>query len=141
MARVELAPRAVEQLAEEMSVKYLQVYAPLILILLQFQTPIDTGRLRASAKYDNQLYRLNSGTRVIRFRFPARSPEGVEYAQILFAGRREVRPVNAKALRWVTKGRGAVVFAQRSRAVPPNRWPLRVFQQIGFRDVKVETRR
>jgi hypothetical protein len=140
VARVELAPRAVERLTDEMSAQYLKVYAPLILILLQFQTPIDTGRLRASATFDNQLYNLNSGSRVIRFRFPARSPEGVEYAQILFAGRREVRPVNAQALRWVTKGRGAVVFSQRSKAVPPNRWTLRVFQQIGFRNVRVERR-
>lgn len=140
MARVELAPRAVERLTDEMSTQYLKLYAPLILILLQFQTPIDTGRLRASARYDNQLYR-DRGSRVIRFRFPAKSPEGFEYAQALFAGRREVRPVRAQALRWVTKGGGAVVFSQRSKAVPPNRWPLRVFQQIGFRDVQVESRR
>lgn len=140
MARVELAPRAVERLTDEMSAKYLRVYAPLILVLLQFQTPIDTGRLRASARFDNQLY-PSAGSRVIRFRFPAKSPAGFEYAQAVFAGRKEVRPVRAQALRWVTKGGGAVVFSQRSRAVPPNRWTERVFRQIGFRDVRIESRR
>lgn len=138
MARVELAPRAIQDLTDRMAAEYLRRYAPLILVLLQFATPIDTGQLRASARFDQQIYQ-EAQSRVIRFRFPARSPEGVYYAQIVFAGRREVRPVNANALRWVTKS-GAVVFAQRSRAVPPNRWTLRVFQQLGFRDVQVLTR-
>ena len=139
MARVEITPRAIEQLTDEMSAKYLRDYAPLILVLLQFATPIDTGALRASAMFDRQLYREQQ-SRVIRFRFPARSPEGFEYAQAVFAGRKEVRPVRAQALRWVTKT-GVVVFAKRSKAVPPNRWTLRVFQQLGFRDAEVLKRR
>jgi len=136
---VEIAPRAIEELTENMSREYLSRYAPLILVLLKFATPIDTGALRASATFDQQIYR-DAQSRIIRFRFPARSSEGKEYAQIVFAGRREVRPVRAKALRWVTKS-GAVVYAQKSRAVPPNRWTLRVFRQLGFRDAEVRTRR
>lgn len=140
MARVEIAPRAVEQLTEELSAEYLRRYAPAIMFLLQFETPIDTGRLRASATYDPFLHR-DGQSRVIRFRFPARNPEnGVYYAQIVFAGRGEVRPVRARALRWVTKS-GVVVFAQKSSAVAPNRWPIRVFQRLGMRDVRVEVRR
>lgn len=139
MARVEIAPRAIEDLTDRMSQEYLNRYAPLILTLLKFATPIDRGRLRASGTFDQQVYR-EAQSRVIRFRFPARSAEGREYAQLVFAGRPEVRPVRAKALRWVTK-EGVVVFAQKSRAVPPNRWTLRVFRQLGFRDAKIETRR
>ena len=139
MARVEIAPRAIEELTERMSREYLNRYAPLILTLLKFATPLDTGALRASGTFDQQIYQ-DAQSRIIRFRFPARSPEGREYAQIVFAGRREVRPVRAKALRWVTKA-GVVVYAQKSKAVPPNRWTLRIFQQLGFRDARVETRR
>lgn len=138
MARVEIAPRAIERLTDDMSARYLRDYAPLILVLLKFATPIDTGALRASATFDRQIYRVQQ-SRVIRFRFPARSPEGFEYAQAVFAGRKEVRPVRAQALRWVTKT-GVVVYAKRSRAVPPNRWTLRVFQQLGFRDARVLNR-
>ena len=139
MARVEITRGAIEKLTEDMSQEYLRNKAPLILVLLKSRTPIDTGALRASGTVDQQVYR-DAQSRIIRFRFPARSPDGKEYAQIVFAGRREVRPVRAKALRWVTKS-GAVVCAQRSRAVPPNRWTLRVFQQLGFRDAKVLNRR
>lgn len=138
MARVEIVPGAIEKLTDELSLRYLNTYASLILVLLQFATPVDSGALRASATFDRRIYR-EAQSRVIRFRFPARSPEGVEYAQIVFAGRGEVRPVRAKALRWVTKT-GQVVYAQRSRPVPPNRWPLRVFQQLGLRNPQVERR-
>lgn len=139
MARVEIAPGAIEKLTDDMVAQYLRDLAPLILVLMKFQTPFDTGVLRASGTFDRQVYREQQ-SRVIRFRFPARSREGKEYAQIVFAGRREIRPVRAKALRWVTKS-GAVVYAQKSRAVPPNRWTLRVFQQLGLRDARIETRR
>ena len=139
MARVEIQPGAVERLTNDMAQQYLRDLAPLILVLLRFATPVDTGVLRASGTLDQRIYR-DAQSRIIRFRFPATSPQGVEYAQIIFAGRREVRPVRAKALRWVTKT-GQVVFAQRSRAVPPNRWTLRVFRQLGFRDVQVLNRR
>ena len=126
MARVELQPRAVERLKDEMVTEYHRVKAPLILILMQMEAPIDTGMLRASGTVDPVIYR-DGATRIIRWHFDT------SYVQYVFAGRGIVRPVRAQALRWVTKA-GVVVFAKQSRAVPPNRWTLRVFIRLGYRN-------
>lgn len=126
MARVELQPRAVERLKDEMVVEYHRVKAPLILILMQIEAPVDTGMLRASGSVDPTIAR-DGNARIIRFRF------NTHYVQYVFAGRGIVRPVRAQALRWVTKT-GVVVFAKSSRAVPPNRWTLRVFIRLGYRN-------
>lgn len=140
MARVDMVlPTVVDRLAEDMATEYQRTKAPAILLLMQVEAPVDTGQLRASGRVDSIVHRENQD-RIIRFWFRRfNEPPGVSVAQIIFAGRREVRPVRAKALRWVTKA-GVVVFAQRSRAVPPNRWTLRVFQRLGFRDVQVRKR-
>lgn len=132
MARVELKPRAIERLTDEMVTTFHQRRAPLVLVLMKIEAPYDTGLLRSTGMVDPNIYR--SGTaRIIRFRFDT------PYTQYVFAGRGVVRPVRAKALRWVTSA-GVVVFAQRSRAVPPNRWTLRVFARLGYRDVVVGKR-
>lgn len=138
MARVELKPGAIPRLTNDMVTTYHRVRAPLIMVLMKIEAPYDTGQLRASGIVDPTIYR-DGATRIIRFKFPATSANGFEYAQAVFAGRREVRPVQRQALRWVTSA-GVVVFAKRSRAVPPNRWTLRVFARLGFRDVKVGVR-
>jgi hypothetical protein len=49
----------------------------------------------------------------------AKSPEGTYYWSIINNGRGPVRPVNAKALRWIDPVSGKVVFAQYSKGVPP----------------------
>lgn len=127
-----MRPGAVEALTDEMVARYHREQAPTVLNLMELAAPVDTGELRASGRLDSRIYR-DGRDRIIRFWFDA------EHAQYVFAGRREVRPVRAQALRWVTKG-GVVVFATRSRAVAPNRWTLRVFNQLGFRYVRVQTR-
>ena len=139
MARVEVVPGALVKLEDEMTEKYHREKAPTILLLMKIGTPVDTGQLRASGRVDPILHRAGRD-RIIRFWFDRFDrPNGVSVAQIIFAGRREVRPVRAKTLRWVTKA-GVVVFAQRSRAVAPNRWTLRVFQQLGYRNTRVGRR-
>lgn len=139
MARVEVVSGALLRLEDEMTAKYHRERSPTILLLMQIETPVDTGALRLSGRVDPTLYRQGRD-RIIRFRFDRNGdPAGVSVAQIIFAGRGEIRPVRARALRWVTK-RGVVVFATRSRAVAPNRWPLRVFFRLGFRDARVAYR-
>lgn len=139
MARVDVIPGAVNRLTDDMTAKYQREKAPTILLLMQIETPVDTGALRLSGRVDPTLYRQGRD-RVIRFVFDrSGEPPGVSVAQIIFAGRGEIRPRQAKALRWVTK-RGIVVYATRSGPVPPNRWPLRVFSRLGFRAVSVGRR-
>lgn len=139
MAQVVLAPRAVDNVIDDLATRYHRLRAPRVLFLLQIATPVDTGALRASGRVDPILHR-SGRDRVIRFTFDRNGdPAGFSVAQVIFAGRKEVRPVRANALRWVNKA-GVVVFAQRSRAVPPNRWPIRVFVAIGYRNVAVARR-
>ena len=115
-----------------MAVSYHRTVAPKIMVMMRFEAPIDSGMLRASGQ-DDPLIRRAGQSRIIRFLFPT------DHTQVVFTGRRAVTPVRAKALRWVNKA-GVVVFAQRSRAVAPNRWPIRVFTRLGFRNVRVEKR-
>lgn len=138
MARVELVPGAVLKLETEMVEKYHREKAPTILLLMQIGTPVDTGALRAGGRVEPTLHRAGRD-RIIRFRFDRTGDDEFSVAQIIFAGRGEVRPKTKMALRWVTKA-GVVVFATRSRAVAPNRWTLRVFQQLGYRNPHVGRR-
>lgn len=138
MARVVLVPGGTERLVNEMTTKYHREKAPVVLQLMQLETPIDTGALQLSGRVDPNVYRQGPD-RIIRFRFDRPGDGEFSVAQIIFAGRGEVRPRRANALRWVNKA-GVVVFAQRSRAVPPNRWTLRVFARLGYRNVQVGRR-
>lgn len=132
MARVELQPRAMERLTADMVNQYHRRVAPLVLTLMKIEAPYDTGLLRSTGRVDPVVTKVGTSW-IIRFEFPT------DYTQYVFAGRREVRPVNRQALRWVTKA-GVVVFAKRSRAVPPNRWTLRVFVRLGYRNAVVARR-
>lgn len=138
MARVVLTPGAIDRLTDDMVADYAKNKAPTVLTLMKIGTPVDTGLLQLSGRIESTIHRQGRD-RILRFRFDRPGDRDVSVAQIIFAGRGEVRPVRAKALRWVTKA-GVVVFAQRSRPVPPNRWTLRVFQQLGYRAVTVGQR-
>ena len=50
-----------------------------------------------------------------------------DYAKYVIFGRGPVRPIRAKALRWVTKG-GKVVFAKYAKPSKPNDFPARGWQ-------------
>lgn len=91
--------------------------------VMRQEAPIDTGLLRASHSADPP-ERTNRGWK-IRFRAE------VFYAIFQHEGHGVIRPVRAKALRWVTK-EGVVVFAQRVRAMPANPWMHRAFIRLGF---------
>jgi hypothetical protein len=74
------------------------------------RTPVDTGRLR-SGRLENIKFRRNKVTGYVYYR--------VHYAGYVHDGRGEVRPVRAKALRFVIGGR--TIFATKvgpARAQP-----------------------
>lgn len=127
MARVTIDPVARDALIEEMAYEYAATVAPKVLNVMQLEAPIDTGALRRSGKVDRP--RRVGKSWVIRFRFKE------YYAIYVHQGRGEIRPVRAKALRWVNKA-GVVVFAAKARAVPENPFMWRAWQRIGFKNVK-----
>lgn len=93
------------------------------------ESPVDTGAMQSAISA--------SGVK----RLPGAGPLGLaglrvdaqtDYSYIVHEGRGEVRPVNAKALHWINR-LGDHVFAQKSKAVPPNRFIVRGLQKIGLR--------
>lgn len=89
--------------------------------------PVDTGVLRQQHQAD-QPRRVSDGWAI---KYRALPYWGV----FVHEGHGVIRPVRAKVLRFVTKG-GAIVFTKKVRAVAPNPWLYRSFQQLGFRSVR-----
>lgn len=132
MASASFNPTEVEQLKAELAEAYWREYSGEITSIMRQEAPVDTGLLAASHSADPPL-RVPGGW-LLRWRVKARRGD-VGYPVIVHEGRGEIRPKNAKALRWVNK-LGAVVFAQRSGPVAANPWLVRAFQRCGFRDVR-----
>lgn len=120
-------PNDIERLQADMVEGYYRMYSGPIKEVMRQEAPIDTGLLRASHSADPP--RKTDRGWAIRFRAE------VFYAIIQHEGRGEVRPVRAKALRWVNKA-GVVVFAQRSGPVAENPWLYRAFIRLGFTRVR-----
>jgi hypothetical protein len=128
MARVTgFGTGAINELKAELVEGYYRRYSGPIKAVMRQEAPIDTGLLRASHSADPPR-RVSTGW-VIRFRAE------VFYAVFQHEGHGGIRPVRAKALRWVTK-LGRVVFAQYVRPQPANPWMYRAFTRIGFSRVR-----
>lgn len=132
MGRVTVDPRAEEILAARLARAYRDGPAQVVRQRIQAEAPVDTGLMRAEHSVDPAPVLRADGWHII-IRAPSRSPKGFPYPIAVHNGRREVVPVQAKALRFVING--AVIFAKRVRAVPPNPWMFRAFTRIGFRQV------
>lgn len=86
----------------------------------QQEAPVDTGNLRRNIR---------------TIRRPGRKlllVADTEYAQYVIKGHGEIRPVNAKVLRFTTKA-GVVVFTKKVRAVPPNDFLDRAVKRLGLK--------
>lgn len=86
-------------------------------VLMQNQMPKRTGQMAASVHSEINGDYITIGTTK-------------EYAPIVVTGRREVRPVNKKALHWTGWPNGGDVFAMSSRGVKPNDFLMRTIKDI-----------
>lgn len=130
MARVTgFTPQQVDDLVEDMVEGYYRQISPHMTAAFRRNAPIDTGLLRASHSADPP--RMRRGRRDWYIRFRAE----VFYAIIQHEGHGGIKPVRAKALRWVTKA-GAVVFARSVKPQPGRPWMYETFLQYGFRRVR-----
>lgn len=132
MATATTNEQAVDQLIEDLANAYQRGPAQTVRQRMQTEAPVFTGLMRMLHRVD-PARRMADGWHII-FRTEARSREGYPYPIAVHNGRGEVRPIRAKALRWVTRS-GAVVFAKRSRPSTPNPWMWRTFIRIGFKQV------
>lgn len=138
MARARINEAAVDRLIGELARQYQRGPAQTVRQQMQAEAPVLTGVMRHEHRVDQPVRRADGWH--ILFRTEARSREGFAYPIAVHNGRGEVRPVRAKALRWVSRS-GAVVFARRSGPSRPNPWMWRTFVRIGFRGVVRPNRR
>ena len=129
MAEVRWDQAAASRFLDDVAGRYRDVAAPVILAIMRNESPIDTGVLRQQHSIDPGIRKVGGGY-VIRFRA---SPY---WGVLVGLGHGVIRPVRAKALRFVTK-QGKVVFARKVRAVPGNPWMYRAFVRAGLREPKM----
>lgn len=137
MARATTDERVTRQFIAELAAAYHRGPAQQVKRQIQLNAPVLTGVMRQehTTRHDKR----DDGHHII-FAAEARSKEGFPYPIAVHNGRGVVRPVRAKALRWVDRA-GVVVFAKRSGPSKPNPWMWRTFVQIGFRNVTRPNRR
>jgi hypothetical protein len=128
VASVKDFPDALEALKDDLAREYRDQTCPIILAMMRNECPVDTGVLRQQHSIDTGLRKVNGGY-LIRFR--ATPYWGVFVSE----GHGVIRPVRAKALRFVTK-QGKVVFTRKVRAVGPNPWMYRTFVRAGLSNAK-----
>jgi len=125
VAEVRVFPQELVGLGGDLAALYrTQIAVAVILPMMRIECPIDTGVLRQQHGVDP--VRKVAGGYLVKFR--AAPYWGVFVSE----GHGVIRPVHAKALRFVTK-QGKVVFTRKVRAVAANPWMYRTFVRAGLK--------